>query len=286
MLNHVLCDRSSSPKNLLMKIEVRKSIPVLIFCASIWDLRCNTESCTQFRVTFIGEALDRNFHGLSTVNLLGKADTLRAEKQMAFILFIYFAASQKTTQSLISMWARQEGKTCSWLRLEHSRYQVQPFSFRGLGDTPHCVGDRGGKYLRQNNSARLCQEDVTDSCSHEESWWGFLEASSLSCLLGRAEREMEGTTLSSIPPFHTWRPAWLKMSLGWWGGGVRLNVWLCLLDKRSPHPDTSRRMELSSVFFWQWASDYKCPLESPLSQPFPTTPEESFSVKSILWGCK
>lgn len=85
MPNHVLCDRSSSPKNLLMKIEVRKSIPVLIFCASIWDLRCNTESYTQFCVTFIGEALDRNFHGLSTVNLLGKADTLRAEKQMAFI---------------------------------------------------------------------------------------------------------------------------------------------------------------------------------------------------------
>lgn len=74
MLNHSLCDRSSSPENLLMKIEVRKSIPVLIFCASIWDSRRNTESSTQSLVRFIGAALDYNFPGPSTVNLLWTED--------------------------------------------------------------------------------------------------------------------------------------------------------------------------------------------------------------------
>lgn len=104
MLNRSLCDRSSGPENLLMKIEVRKSIPVLIFCASVWESRCNTESYTQSLVRFIGVALACNFPGLSTVNFLWtETDPLRAEKQMAFILLIYFAESQKTAQSLTSM---------------------------------------------------------------------------------------------------------------------------------------------------------------------------------------
>ena len=74
MLNHSLCDRSSSPENLLTKTEVRKSIPVLIFCASIWYSRRNTKSYSQSLVRFIGAALDCNFPGLSTVNLLWTED--------------------------------------------------------------------------------------------------------------------------------------------------------------------------------------------------------------------
>ena len=122
MLNHSLCDRSSSPENLLTKTEVRKSIPVLIFCASIWYSRRNTKSYIQSLIRFIGAALDCNFPGLSTVNLLWTEDRSSQGREADGFYFIdlFLQRVKRQHKALPACEPGKRARSVSWLCLEHS----------------------------------------------------------------------------------------------------------------------------------------------------------------------